>query len=96
MRHAVSSDRACSTPRRLTGRTLFHSRGKLDGFTSVSPVFLSKLKRCFNLVLRRDGSVSAPPIFLPKSKRAFRFGNLFETKQKKAAPERGLLFPGTP
>ena len=31
----------------------------------------------------RDGSVSAPPIFLPKSKLAFRFGNLFETKQKK-------------
>lgn len=41
----------------------------------------------------RDGYVSAPPIFLPKSKPAFRFGNLFETKQKKAAPVWGLLFP---
>ena len=49
-------------------------RGKLGGFTSASPVFLSKLKQRFNLVMRNDGSVSAPPFFLSKSKPMFRFG----------------------
>ena len=53
---------------RQTGRAPFRSRGKLDGFTSASPVFLSKLKQRFNLVMWNDGSVSAPPFFLSKSK----------------------------